>query len=174
MLSRAHLLIQHDLDELQNDPDITIVRAPGSTPSIFNLIALINGPPDTIWSEGVFQVNLKFDDLYSDRPPIECHFYTIPFHPNIHPETGSPSLDFLDYKTAKWSPKLGHSIRFVLKSMQQLLAYPLLDRAVNMEAVFMLKGNPTEYERITKQTVLATQDIRGFLQQYKKYNIREK
>jgi len=164
MLSRAHLLIQRDIDALENDSEITVVQAPGS--SIFDLIALINGPRDTIWSEGVFQVNLRFDETYNEAPPVECYFLTIPFHPNVHPETGRPSLDFLDPQLAKWSPR-HHTVSFILKSIQQLLANPLLDRAVNIEAVFMLKGNPSEYERIVRQTVLATKDIRKFLKQSK-------
>ncbi len=46
-----------------------------------------------------------------------------------------------------------------MKSLQNLLAYPLLDRAVNMDAVFMLKGNPNQYEKVVKQSVIATQRI---------------
>lgn len=167
MLSRAHLLIQRDLDELAADEDITVLPAkPAPDSSIFNLIALVNGPRETVWSDGVFQVNLRFDETYNETPP-ECYFYTIPFHPNINPETGRPSLDCLDRELNKWSPRR-HSVRLVLKSVQHMLANPLLDRAVNMQAVFMLKGNPSEYERIVRQTVLATQDIRRFAQEYKR------
>lgn len=166
MLSRAHLLIQRDLDELESDADITILPAPGPKPTIFNLIALINGPHDTIWSDGVFQLNLRFDENYNEIPP-ECYFYTIPFHPNVDPESGKPMIDFLDRDLDKWTPE-HHSIRHVLKSVQQLLANPLLDRAVNMHAVFMLKGNLSEYEKIVRQTVHATQNIRKFAHEYKK------
>jgi len=51
--------------------------------------------------------------------------------------SGKPSIDFLDNKS-KWKPD--YTIHDILKYLQQLLAYPLLDLAVNMEAVFMLKG----------------------------------
>ena len=76
--------------------------------------------------------------------------------------TGKPSIDFLDNKS-KW--KQEYTIHDILKNLQQLLSNPLLDLAVNMEAVFMLKGNPTQYENITKQSVLATQKIREILNQ---------
>lgn len=159
MYSRAHLLIQKDIDEIQNEPDIYIVQP--SQSNIFDLIALIDGPPNTIWSEGVFQVYMKFTETYNETPP-QCFFQTIPYHPNIDCETGRPSLDFLEPNLGKWKPN-EHSIKHILKSLQQLLANPLLDRAVNMDAVFMLKGNPVQYESVVRQSVLATQDIRKFL-----------
>lgn len=158
MYSRAHLLIQKEINDLENDPNILISRL--NNDNIFELIALIEGQKNTIWENGVFQVYLKFSENYHFEPPT-VFFQTIPYHPNIDMLTGKPSVDFLDNKS-KWKPE--YTIQSILKYLQQLLAYPLLDLAVNMEAVFMLKGNPAQYESITRQSVLATQRIRELLE----------
>lgn len=159
MYSRAHLLIQKEINDLENDPNILISRL--NNDNIFELIALIEGQKSTIWENGVFQVYMKFTENYNTEPPL-VYFQTIPYHPNIDMLTGKPSVDFLDNKS-KWKPE--YTIQSILKYLQQLLAYPLLDLAVNMEAVFMLKGNPAQYESITRQSVFATQRIRDILSQ---------
>jgi ubiquitin-protein ligase len=153
MFSRAHILIQQELNDLENHPNISISKL--REDSIFELIAFMEGQAKTSWENGIFQIYLKFNENYNNEAPL-VFFQTIPYHPNIDIVTGRPSLDFLDDKS-KW--KSNYTIKHILKSIQKLLAYPMLDRAVNMDAVFMLKGNPTQYENIIKQSVIATQRI---------------
>ena len=157
MFSRSHILIQNQLTELENESRITVLKVKEN--NIFELIAFIQGLPNTIWQDGVFQVYLKFNENYNNQPP-SVNFQTIPYHPNIDKITGRPSLDYLD-DIEKWRPH--YTIKHILKSLQNLLAFPLLDRSVNMDAVFMLKGNPEQYENIVKQTVIATQKIQKAL-----------
>ena len=152
MFSRAHLLIQNDLDEFMANPVDGILVFKLFENNYFDIVAKIEGLPNTIWESGVFQVYMKFNEFYNDAPPL-ISFQTIPFHPNIDVSTGRPSLDFLD-DMSKW--KSEYSIKFILQSLQQLLAYPLLDRAVNMDAVFMLKGNPERYNKIAHESVIAS------------------
>ena len=159
MYSRAHLLIQKEISEIINTSDFTINKL--NENSLFELIAQIDGLPNTIWKDGVFQIYLKFNENYNLEPPA-VFFQTIPYHPNIDIVTGRPSLDFLDDAT-KWKPEF--TIKHILNSLQHLLAFPLLDRAVNMNAVFMLKGNPTQYENIVRQSVVASQRIKKVLRE---------
>lgn len=159
MYSRAHLLIQKEISEIVNTSEFTINKL--NENSLFELIAQIDGLPNTIWKNGAFQIYLKFNENYNLEPPA-VFFQTIPYHPNIDIVTGRPSLDFLD-DLSKW--KTDYTIKYILKSLQQLLAFPLLDRAVNMNAVFMLKGNPTQYENIVKQSVVASQRIKKVLRE---------
>jgi ubiquitin-protein ligase len=157
MFSRAHLLIEHDLNELirANSHEKGIVAFPLNKDNLFDIIAKIEGPPKTIWESGVFQIYLKFNEYYKDLPPVVC-FQTIPFHPNIDVASGKPSVDFLD-DLSRW--KSDYSIKYILEYLQQLLAQPLLDRAVNMDAVFMLKGHPQKYAKIAHESVIASQRI---------------
>jgi len=153
MYSRAHILIQKELAEAEEEHHFKITKVQDE--NIFELVALIEGLPKTNWENGIFQIYIKFTENYNFEPP-SVYFQTIPYHPNIEMATGRPSVDFLDNKF-KW--KQNFTISYILKSLQNLLAYPLLDRAVNMDAVFMLKGNPIQYEKIVKQSVIATQRI---------------
>lgn len=151
------------MDDANAEKDLNVRElTPGN---VFELVALVNGLDETIWQGGVFQVYMKFEPSYNQTAP-SVHFQTIPFHPNVHMITGRPSLDFLD-DASKWKPGQ-HSIKYVLKSMQQLLANPLLDLAVNMDAVFLLKDSPSEYESVVKQSIEATKRIRDILAQKKK------
>lgn len=157
MYSRAHLLIQKEINEINAENGFSIAKL--NDENIFELIALIEGLPKTSWENGIFQIFLKFSENYNFVPP-KVFFQTIPYHPNVDINTGRPSLDFLD-DLNKWKPD--YTIKHILKSLQFLLANPLLDRSVNMDAVFMLKGNPMQYEGIVRQSVNATQRIRQIL-----------
>ncbi len=61
MFSRAHLLIQKQLNDLENDPKILISRL--NNDNIFELIALIEGQKNTLFENGVFQVYMKFTGI---------------------------------------------------------------------------------------------------------------
>jgi len=159
MLSRAHLIIQHEINEINQRNNGFIIK-PLQDDNVFELVALINGLPKTHWDKGIFQVYLKFNEYYNMLPP-EVYFQTIPFHPNIDFNTGRPSVDFLN-EPSKWKSDM--NIMYLLKKLQNLLAYPLLDRAVNMDAVFILKDNPRQYEDIVKQSVQSSHKIRKILE----------
>lgn len=159
MYSRAHLLIQKEINELKNEKGLSIGKLDDN--NVFELIASIEGLPHTSWENGVFQIYLKFSENYNFTPP-KVYFQTVPYHPNVDISNGRPSLDFLD-EISKWKPE--YTIKHILKSLQQLLANPLLDRSVNMDAVFMLKGNPDQYDSIIKQSVIATKEIQQLLKQ---------
>ncbi|RNA12794.1 Ubiquitin-conjugating enzyme E2 U [Brachionus plicatilis] len=159
MFSRAHLLIEREINEIESEKGLTIIRLDDN--NIFELIALIEGIPKTVWERGIFQIYLKFSENYNFVPP-KVFFQTVPYHPNIDITTGKPSLDFLD-DISKW--RQDYSIKHILRSLQHLLAYPLLDRSVNMDAVFMLKGNPKQYAEMARKSVLSTQKIRQMLKE---------
>ena len=126
MYSRAHILIQKQIDEVNNSTEFRVNKL--NEHSLFELVGQIRGLPNTIWKNGIFQIYLKFNENYNLEPP-SVYFQTIPYHPNIDISNGRPSLDFLD-DISKWSTEF--SIEFILKSLQHLLSNPLLDRAVNM------------------------------------------
>ena len=58
MYSRAHLLIEKEMREVNNEPDMSISKL--NENSIFELVAYIQGLSHSPWEKGVFKLNLKF------------------------------------------------------------------------------------------------------------------
>jgi ubiquitin-protein ligase len=159
MFSQSHLIIESEIEATNKENDISVRPVNGE--NVFELIALIEGLADSIWSGGVFQVYIKLGENYNEAPPVEIYFQTIPYHPNVDIISGRPALDFMD-DHKKWDPK-SHNIKHVLKSIQKLLSNPNLDRVLNANAVLLLRNNPHEYEKIVKKSILATRMIRKML-----------
>ena len=80
--------------------------------------SLINGPPDSVYEKGVFQINIKIPEKYPYEPP-KMQFDTKIWHPNMSSQTGAICLDILK---DEWTPAL--SIRTALLSIQALLTAP--------------------------------------------------
>ncbi|CAD8148813.1 unnamed protein product [Paramecium pentaurelia] len=81
----------------------------------------INGPSDTPYGNGYFQVDIVIPPEYPYKPP-KMKFDTRIWHPNISSQTGAICLDILK---DEWSPAL--SIRTALLSLQALLCDPQPD-----------------------------------------------
>lgn len=77
----------------------------------------LNGPDDTPYAGGVFQLELFLPDGYPMNPP-KVRFLTRIYHPNID-KLGRICLDILK---DKWSPAL--QVRTVMISIQALMSSP--------------------------------------------------
>lgn len=150
MFSRAHIFIQKEITEAEQDGKTSITKV--NDDNVFELTVVIEGLENTSWENGLFQIYMKFNENYNFEPP-SVYFQTIPYHPNIDMVTGRPSIDFLDDKY-KW--RQDYSIKHIVQTIQNLLAYPMLDRAVNMDAVFLLKGESTILAYISRMKAFTT------------------
>ncbi|KAM3128442.1 hypothetical protein pb186bvf_019450 [Paramecium bursaria] len=81
----------------------------------------INGPSDSPYEGGFFQIDIVMPQEYPYKPP-KMKFDTRIWHPNISSQTGAICLDILK---DEWSPAL--SIRTALLSLQALLCDPQPD-----------------------------------------------
>lgn len=155
MYSRAHLLIEKEVQNIWNNPPWGVEIEPQNEGNFFQWMAKIHGLRDTIWEGGVFQIYIKFDEHYNVRPP-EISFQTVPFHPNVDMRTGRPCVDFLDDLTL-WKPN--YSLSMILVTLQTLLSSPNLENPINMEAIEMLRQSPTTFRQMVIECVTASQRI---------------
>ncbi|ORY79264.1 ubiquitin carrier protein [Leucosporidium creatinivorum] len=90
---------------------------PKSDKSVYEWIAQIEGPPDSVYEGGVFDLSINLPVDYPFRPP-KVQFLTKIYHANINTQGGI----CLDILKNQWSPAL--SIIKVLLSVSSLLADP--------------------------------------------------
>lgn len=97
----------------------------------------IEGPQDSPYEKGVFQLELFLPGDYPMAPP-KVRFLTKIYHPNVD-KLGRICLDILK---DKWSPAL--QIRTVLLSIQALLSAPNPDDPLDNNVAEVWKSNEQE------------------------------
>lgn len=104
----------------------------------------IEGPSDSPYEKGVFQLELFLPADYPMAPP-KVRFLTKIYHPNVD-KLGRICLDILK---DKWSPAL--QIRTVLLSIQALLSAPNPDDPLDNTVADVWKKNEAEALRRAKE-----------------------
>ncbi|KAJ3054085.1 Ubiquitin-conjugating enzyme E2 G2 [Rhizophlyctis rosea] len=134
-----------------------ITAGPVSEDNFFEWEALIAGPADTPYENGVFTATLKFPKDYPLGPPVMK--FTCPmFHPNngtvcisiLHPPGEDPNM----YESAseRWSPV--QSVEKILLSVVSMLAEPNDESGANIEASKMYRTDRAEFERIARENTM--------------------
>ena len=101
--------------------------------------ATINGPPNTPFEKGIFNIMLKFDTDYPVKPP-SVKFITPMYHPNIYRD-GKICVDIL--QSSEWTP--AQNVRTILVSIMSLLMDPNPSSPANREAAELYKSDIIEY-----------------------------
>lgn len=122
-----------------NAPD-GILAGPKSESDFFNWEAIITGPTDTPYENGVFQAKLSFPKDYPLSPPV-MRFTSEMYHPNIYPDgkvcisiLHAPGDDPNMYESSseRWSPV--QSVEKILLSVVSMLAEPNDESPANIES----------------------------------------
>jgi ubiquitin-conjugating enzyme E2 U len=152
MHSRAYLLLKKDLFQSEKEPIKGITSRPVSEDNLFQWEASVSGLSDTPWEGGVFKLSLVFDHSYNTRPP-SLWFTTVPFHPNVHPDTGVPCCGLLQ---SAWSEQ--SSLQSLLLALQCLLCEPEMDEGcvLNPDAARLLWDSPHAYRQIALDCVVTS------------------
>lgn len=116
---------------------------------------------------------MTYPSDYDTSPPV-VRFMTIPFHPNVHPITGQPCIDWLDSKQAwlevcsKYGTPSPESIALHLRSM---LGNPTnwLQSPANADAAAMITSDPDKYVAIARECVAASQRVKRGLAPFEGY-----
>ncbi|KAI5171894.1 ubiquitin-conjugating enzyme E2 A [Nematocida sp. LUAm3] len=137
--------IMRDIKKLLDEPLDNIIAVPSKV-DIMDWRAVIFGPEDTPYEDGVFELKIKFTETYPQHPP-ELVFISEMFHPNIYPN-GELCLDILKNK---WNPTYG--IGTVLLCIQSLLNDPNTTYPANAEASNLYLNNRLVYLKRVQDTV---------------------
>lgn len=149
---RAHLLLEKEYFKLNKYPLWGIDAHPVNENNFLNWHAVISGPRETLWEGGLFRVFISFNDGYNFKPP-DAFSHTIPFHPNVDMKTGRPCIDFMD-DSNHWNEN--YNLVYVLLNLQVMLANPVLDNPINIEAAKMLRSSPKQYRQMVFDSVYAS------------------
>ncbi|KAG9391100.1 Ubiquitin-conjugating enzyme [Carpediemonas membranifera] len=131
--------IMRDLMKMHSDSPPGISAAPVSD-DIMHWQAIILGPEDTPWENGIFELTVDFPDDYPHKPP-RFKFVTNMYHPNIYVD-GSICLDILQ---TNWSSV--YDISAVLNSIRSLLTDPNPNSPANVEAARLFVTDKDAYEQ---------------------------
>ena len=142
IISSHRFLIDTDQNEKQETQRLMAEPVAGisATPYQDNLryfAVAIEGPQDSPYEKGVFQLELFLPADYPMAPP-KVRFLTKIYHPNVD-KLGRICLDILK---DKWSPAL--QIRTVLLSIQALLSAPNPDDPLDNNVAEVWKNNEQE------------------------------
>eukprot|EP00873_Tetraselmis_striata_P022575 jgi/Tetstr1/442839/TSEL_003216.t1 len=133
MASRTRLF--KELKELQRET--TLAKQIQLTPDESNIYvwtALVQGPQDTPYEGGTFELVLNVPEQYPLVPP-KTRYRTKIFHPNVHFKTGEICLDIL--KNA-WSP--AWTLQSVCQAVMALMSEPAADSPLNCDAGNLLRN----------------------------------
>ncbi|KAL2915673.1 hypothetical protein HK105_204858 [Polyrhizophydium stewartii] len=123
--------------------------------NIFHWHITLQGLADSAWESGIFQLEMHFDESYSDTPP-QVFFLSVPFHPNIDMNSGRPCLAILDATNA-WHPLI--TIQSLLLHLQALLSEPELQDAANPAAAEIFVRAPHLYAQLVRDSVVASRRL---------------
>ena len=146
--------------EILKDPNYFYSCAPKHDSMFLWDFSLI-GPPDTMYSGGVFTGTISFPFEYPHKPPI-VHFNNI-LHPNIF-KTGRVCISILhegsdaygyEKDSERWSPS--QSINSILMSILLMLSEPNFDSPANIDASTLWRNNIELYRETIYMIVAQSQ-----------------
>ncbi len=141
-MSNARL--QKELVEVSKDGDLTGVSVNALTSDLKQLIGRIQGPPESPYEGGTFEVDIQIPREYPFLPP-KMKFKTKLWHPNVSSQTGAICLDILK---DNWSPAL--TLKTTLLSLRALLTAAEPDDPQDAQVAKQYKSNYKEYIKTAK------------------------
>ena len=145
-MATAQKRIIRELNEFKNS-DITNISAELDDNNRFRWKAIIFGPSDSPYEDGLFKLQIDFPENYPFKPP-KIQFLTKIYHPNIN-SSGNICLDIL---SNNWSPAL--TILKTLLSICSLLTDPNPDDPLVPEIANLLKLNKEKHDINAKNWTL--------------------
>ena len=133
--------IQREFKEVVKSEEVAnnLIKLDLLDESFSHLRGRINGPPDTPYQGGTFELDIVIPETYPFNPP-KVKFLTKIWHPNISSVTGAICLDILK---DQWAAAM--TLRTVLLSIQALLASPEADDPQDAVVAKQYKEQPQSF-----------------------------
>jgi len=112
---------------------------------LFNWKILIDGPPNTPYEGGVFEILLSIPFTYPFKAPV-VEFKTKVYHPNVLQKDGKICAQIL---ADKWNPAI--KMNQVLGILRHMLEYPVVDAAIEEAVAKQLRDNKDDFEATARE-----------------------
>ena len=146
-MSQALKRIQKELIEFNKEEPEGFTAGPEDDSDMFKWDASIQGPEDSPYEEGTFNLKIEFPKDYPFKPP-KVVFTTKVYHPNVKFSDGSGSI-CLDILKDAWSPDI--SISKLLLEIKTLLKNPNLDHFLEENIAKQIKEDKAAYEQTARE-----------------------
>ena len=143
--------IERELEDITMDPPANC-SAGVIDDDLYNWRATILGPDDSVYSGGIFIVNINFPEDYPFNAP-KISFITRIYHPNIS-RNGSICLDILK---EQWSPAL--TIAKVLISICSMLTDPNPDDPLEPRIAHQYKMGRKAFDEMAQLWTIKYADV---------------
>jgi len=154
MAMAATKLLANTLKNILSDPVEGFSVELVDESNIFEWRVYIEGPKDTLYDGGVFQMNMKFPPDFPMSPP-ELRFVSDFWHPNVYRDTGlvcisilhPPGEDEMSGESAaeRWLPT--QTVTTILLSVISLLNAPNFSSPANVDAGVEWRNDPSGYKK---------------------------
>jgi len=165
MSASAAKLLQNQFKKIQSEP-VEGIFVELNEENLHEWRVFIEGPKDTFYAGGIFQLSMKFPQDYPMSPPVVT-FHSSFWHPNVYPD-GKVCISILhppghdemsgELPGERWLPT--QTVTTILLSIISLLSSPNTASPANVDASVEWRKDPTAYKkRVSALVEKANKDL---------------
>mmetsp|Transcript_10655 Transcript_10655/g.15895 ORF Transcript_10655/g.15895 Transcript_10655/m.15895 type:complete len:152 (-) Transcript_10655:109-564(-) len=144
-MAAAKKLLKEYKEFEDQESDKFEVSNPQDDGDILHWEVLLFGPADGPYEEGMFFVDIVFENTYPDSPPKSIKMKTKIYHPNID-KKGNLCIGQLK---KSWNNKM--NVKTIIDYMIQILEQPDADDGLNAEVAQEMTKNKEKYLKTAKE-----------------------
>jgi len=151
MASASAKLLQNQFKKSQSEP-VEGIALELNSDNLYEWKVYIEGPKETFYEGGIFQLLMKFPNDYPMSPPTVT-FVSDFWHPNVYPDgkvcisiLHPPGVDEMsgELPEERWLPT--QTVTTILLSIISLLSAPNTSSPANVDASVEWRKNPASYK----------------------------
>jgi len=158
MTTASSKLLQNQFKKIQSDP-VEGIFVELNNDNLFEWRVFIEGPKDTFYENGIFQLLMKFPNDYPMSPPV-VQFTSEFWHPNVYTD-GKVCISILhppghdemsgELPEERWLPT--QTVTTILLSIISLLSAPNISSPANVDASVEWRKDKDNYRKRVGQLV---------------------